>query len=242
MTHFPVVVCLDDPTKLEEALAPFDENLTEEWHPGGDAQAKWDWWVTGGRWGGYFPFKPEHESLVITPEKQWSSPELKPGYCDGGPKMALDLDRMRAEGAATAREMYAEWLKVTAGTPEALPWTVFTQNISEENGYTIAQAREEYHSQPRVRALKGTDFQWQDDPISSLQVPEELYVERGRAHAIPGWAILTRDGRWMEQGQMGWWAMNDASEGSKIGYLEVANAYIDELPETTFLICVDCHI
>jgi hypothetical protein len=237
-----VVVCLDDPETLEAALAPFDENLTDEWHPGGDDTAKWDWWVIGGRWGGYFPFHPEHASLTITPEKSWSSPDIKTGYCDGGPKMALDLDRMRDEAAERAREVYAEWTKLTSGTPDAIPWTVFTENISEGNGYTIEQARAEYQAQPRVAILKGTDFQWFDDPISSLQVPEDLYIQRGRLHAVPGWALLTRDGKWMEQGKMGWWAMNDASEGSKADYLEVANLYINELPDEAFLVAVDCHI
>src|SRR5882724_4728280 len=158
MTHFPVVVCVDDPSNLEAILAPFDENLYEscqDCQDGNDCEdencgvnpkAKWDWWVTGGRWGGYFKFRPEHASLVIPHEKQWSSPDVKHGYCDGGAKMALDLDGMRAESAAEARETYAQWVKLVAGTPEALPWSVFTENISEGNGYTIDQARAEYQS------------------------------------------------------------------------------------------------
>jgi hypothetical protein len=255
MTHFPVIVCLDDPSGLEAVLAPFDENLHAPCQDcqdgrecadescGVNPRAKWDWWVTGGRWGGYFRFRPEHASLVIPHEKQWSSPDVEPGYCDGGPKLALDLDGMRAEAAAQARERYAQWAKLTAGTPEALPWSVFTQNISEVNGYTIEQARTEYHSQPRVQAIKDTDFDWfASDAIAELQVPEQVYVERARASAVPGWAVVTTDGRWMEQGRMGWWTMSDATEGSKIGFWEAANAYIESLPDTTFLICIDCHI
>jgi len=254
MTHFPVVVCVDDPHDLDAALAPFDENLYEPCQDcqdgnscphedcGVNPQAKWDWWVTGGRWGGYFPYRDEHAGLIIKPEERWSSPELKPGYCDGGPKLALDLDRMRAEQMAKARDVYAEWEKVTAGTPDALPWRVFMQNISEGNGYTIDQARGEYHAQPRIVAIRDTDFRWYDDPVEEFGVSEDLYVERARARAVPGWAILTVDGRWMEQGNMGWFGWNDATEGSRIGYWEVANAYIESLPDSTFLICVDCHI
>lgn len=231
-------------------MAPFDENLTEckddctkvDCTDCVNPQAKWDWWVIGGRWGGYFPYHEERASLVIAPEPGWSSPKIEPGYCDGGPKFALDLDRLRQDKADQARERHAKWVKVTAGTPEALPWSVFAENISEGNGYTVEQARTEYYSQPRIAALKGTDFQFSDDPVSGLQVPEALYVERGRAQAVPGWAILTIDGRWIEQGSMGWWGMNDATDGSRIGYWEVANAYIESLPDSTFLIAVDCHI
>lgn len=243
MTHFPVVVCVDDPDQLESALAPFDENITETWHPGGDVQAKWDWWVTGGRWGGYFRYRPEHASLIIKGEQRWSSPEIKPGHCDGGPKFALDLDGMRSAAAAEARDSYAAWLKIITGTPEAIPWTKFRERISGETGYTAERARDEYHAQPRVKVLKGTEFDWfSSDAIEELQVSEEIYVERARAGAVPGWAILTLDGRWMEQGQMGWWAMSDDTEASRIGFWEASNAYIDSLPDATFLIAVDCHI
>lgn len=206
-------------------------------------QAKWDYWRVGGRWGGYFPYRHKHEAEVIEPERSWDSPdEMKPRHCDGGPKRALDLDALRKEKADEAAKTYAEYQVAVAGTPDALPWSVFTENISPEGGYTIEQAREEYHSQPRVQAIKGTDFQWYDDPIADFGVPQALYIERQRARAVPGWAILTADGRWMEQGRMGWWAMNDATEGSKIGYWEAANAYIESLPDDAWLIAVDCHI
>jgi hypothetical protein len=46
----------------------------------------------------------------------------------------------------------------------------------------------------------------------------------------------------MEQGSMGWWGLNDATDGSRIGYWEAANAYIESLPDDTFLVCVDAHI
>lgn len=257
MSHYSVVVCTDEPDKLHAILAPFDENITECNGTPGDPcpedcttcenrQAKWDWWVIGGRWGGYFPYHEEHANLVIKPKEQFSSPELKPGWCDGGPKFALNLDQLREDKAASARETYAEWAKLTEGTPEALPWTTFTENISEGNGYSIDQAREEYKSQPRIKALEasGSDH-WKymtDDPVPVFQIPEALYIERARAQAVPGWAILTLDGRWIEQGSMGWFGWNDATEASRIGYWKAANAYIESLSPETFLIAVDAHI
>lgn len=207
-------------------------------------QAKWDWWAIGGRWPGRFPYRPESGHLVIKPGSRRGAPgePVPPLHCDGGPKSALDLAALREEKASEARETYTRWHAAVAGTPAALPWSAFTDNISSGHGYTVEQAREEYHSQPRVKALEETDFRWHDDAIAEFQVPEALYVERGRAQAVPGWATLTADGRWMEQGRMGWFAMNDATEGSRIGYWEAANAYIGELPGDVWLIAVDCHI
>src|SRR6266498_1647520 len=250
MSHYSVIVCTLNPADIEARLAPFDENLvpcpddcaTEDCTNCVNPRAKWDWWVVGGRWGGYFAYRAEHAKAVIMPERQWSSPDFKPLHCDGGPKYALDFDVMRAEKVDQARKTYAEWTALTAGTPDALPWHVFTENISEGNGYTIDQARKEYRSQPRIKALEGTDFRWYDDPVSTFGVPEDRYVEHARAQAVPGWGILTLDGRWMEQGNMGWWGMNDATEGSRIGYWEASNAYLESLDDNVYLICVDAHI
>lgn len=208
--------------------------------------AKWDWWVVGGRWPGRFPYREEFagQHPVLEPEAHWGAPDepIPPLHCDGGPKRALDLDALRKEKAAGARKTYADWQAAVKGTPDALPWSAFADNISPEHGYTVEQAREEYRSQPRVKALDDTDFRWYDDAVAEFQVPEALYVERQRAQAVPGWATLTLDGRWMEQGRMGWFGMNDATDGSRIGYWEAANAYIETLPDDSWLISVDCHI
>lgn len=208
-------------------------------------QAKWDYWRVGGRWGGYFACRPGCTRLTIKPQARWDSPDIKPGRCDGGPKRALDLDGMRDERAAEARLRYAEYAGLVKDTPEALPWHTFSDNISPENGYTLEQAREEYHSQPRMQALKGTPFDepFGDDPAEEFGgKSEQRYAEIARARAVPGFATVTTDGRWMAPGRMGWFAAHDDSEGDRIGYWEAANAYIGGLSDDTWLIAVDCHI
>jgi hypothetical protein len=206
-------------------------------------ESKWDYWRIGGRWGGYFRHRDGCRDRVIKPKRDWDSPELiAPMAADGGPKAALDLDALREAKASEARKTYIEFHKLVEGTPEALPWSVFADNINPESGYTIHQAREEYHSQPRVVALKGTDFRWHDDAIATFQQPENLYVEKERARAVPGYALLTLDGKWMAPGRMGWFGMSSDQESDRIGYWEAANAYIESLPDSTWLIAVDCHI
>ena len=249
MSHFTVTVCTENASLLEAALAPFDEELeVESYEEDGETytrnpRAKWDWWVIGGRWPGRFPYRQGYEKSVLQPKPHWGDPDasLPPLHCDGGPVRALDLGKLRDEAAITARKTWAEWEKVTTGTPDALPWSVFAENISEGNGYTIEQAREEYHSQPRIRALEGTDFMGYDNPVTEFGVGKDRFTEMARAKAVPGWATLTLDGRWMEQGEMGWFGMSSATESSTIGYAEAANAYIGQLPDDTWLISVDCH-
>jgi hypothetical protein len=215
--------------------------------------SKWDWYAVGGRWAGSFTYRPGFAAEVLNPDRGWVpeagiSQEVTEGAepltCDGGRKRALDLAAMRDAAEVTARETHAEWRALTDNLPDALPWQAFADNVSE-NGYTVQQARAQYHAQPRVKALEGTRF---GDPFSSIdaieryQVPEEAFAERARAAAVPGWAVLTTDGRWMERGRMGWFAVSDATEGSTVGYLEAANAYLDALPDSTWLVTVDAHI
>lgn len=304
MSHFSVVVCIDDPSKLEAALAPFDENLEVEayrdyesgepkdywavnrlreenglnpddatltWAQVAEAfnarypdegepmlvaedgraytmstrnpEAKWDYWRIGGRWGGYFRYRDGERDHVIKPERDWDSPDaIHPRSCDGGQKSALDLDALREAKAEEARETYAKFHALVAGTPEARPWSEFVELTDKVEGYTIERAREEYHSQPRVGALRGSDFQWYDDVIATFQQPERLYVEKERARAVPGFALLTLDGKWMAPGDMGWFGCSSDDESSRIGYWETANAYIESLPDSAWLIAVDCHI
>ena len=205
--------------------------------------AKWDWWQIGGRWGGHFPYRKgcEHEVIPAEPHRSSDNEPVPGGHCDGGPVRALDLNRLRKDKADGARKEHAAYLTAIAGTPEALPWSVFAENISEGSGYDIGQAREEYNSQPRIAALhdnKDYAFRGNED----FQMPEAQYIERARAAAVPGWATITTDGRWMEQGRMGWFAMSDATDGSKIGYWEAAGAYIGSLPDDAWIVRVDAHI
>jgi hypothetical protein len=207
-------------------------------------ESRWDYWRIGGRWGGYFRYREGCRKNVLLPEHGWDSPkDIAPHGCNGGQKRHLDLDALRADKAESARKLYREWQELVAGTPDALPWSSFTENISEGNGYDISRAREEYHSQPRVQAYQETDFRWHDDPIAEFSVSEDLYVEReGRARAVPGYATVTTDGRWMAPGKMGWFGAHSDSEGDRIGYWEAANAYIDGLDDEIYLIALDCHI
>jgi hypothetical protein len=204
--------------------------------------SKWDYWRIGGRWGGYFPYQPANVTRVMRPERGWDSPDMKPLHCDGGPKGALDLAGLREEKADEARKRYAEWTALTDGLPEALPWRTFADNVSPGSGYTIEQAREEYHAQPRIVAIRDTDFRYYDDVIATFGKPEAVYVETERARAVPGYALVRLDGRWMAPGTMGWFGMSDDEEGDRIGYWEAANAYIDALENSTFLVALDCHI
>lgn len=242
MTHFPVIVCTDDPGDLENIMLPWWEERE------GVTDPKWDWFVIGGRWSGYFRYKRGMpRELRIEPPYPHSSllPQEKapPYHCDGGRVKALDLEGMRRVATDSATERYNIWERLTEGKPQALPWRSFADNISEGNGYTAQQARDEYHSQPMVQAIKGSALDFPlDDAIEEFDCSRNVYVERARAQAVPGYAHVTLDGKWVAPGEMGWWGMHSDSQQDRLGYLEVANAYFGTLDSQVWMICVDCHI
>lgn len=236
-THWPDPVNDAVPMHVDESGRAYTMSTYNE-------KSKWDWYQIGGRWTGRFPYKQEHENLVIMGERSWMSADdvVMPLHCDGGQKLALSLNVMRDEAGAEAVKTYARYEAAVAGTPEALPWSTFADNVSEGNGCTIERAREEYGSQPRIAALrKNRDFGiWADN--EDYACGRKLFIERARARAVPGYAVLTADGRWLTPGDMGWFGMSRATEGSRIGYWEIANAYIEALPDDAWLVSVDCHI
>jgi hypothetical protein len=207
--------------------------------------SKWDWYEVGGRYNGHFAYKPEFASEVIHGGRSWASSEVEPLHCDGGPKKALDLEKMRDEAEERARAHVAEFYGLVGHLPVATPWSKYVERARDEDDpYGIEDARRDYHDQPRVKALRASksDLAWWDDAVGTFQRPVEDQVREARAKAIAGWGMVTREGEWWEQGRMGWWAANDANDASTLSYVQRAEAYIDSLPEDAYLISVDCHI
>ena len=79
----------------------------------------------------------------------------------------------------------------------------------------------------------------------------EYYLERygdketfiRRESAFSTYAFITAEGEWHEQGRMGWFCMDDATNESIRQYEEEFQAYLQEARETGLAISiVDCHI
>lgn len=230
--------------------------LVDKDFPGGSARAytmstynpesRWDWYAIGGRWGGSFRYKAGCAEQVLNadrgPAASWEAPQITPLHCDGGPVRALDIQATREEAADEVRRNLEKWTALTAGLPAAKSWAQHREMTETVPGYTIDQARADYHAQPVVQALRKTDFEWMDDPIARFSRPLADLQEEARAQAVLGYALVRRDGTWLAPGEMGWFAASSDNEASRALYREAANAYIDALPEDAWLIMVDCHI
>lgn len=206
-------------------------------------ESKWDWYSLGGRWTGYFKLKPGADGC--TGRHGIMTDAAKEGYADAARKGDIDFEGMRQEAMADAGE---RWQKVDDLTREHkasfIPWPKMLEKYGlTENGVdvqkdTIDLAREEYHKQPALKALRDADLFLMD--FEKFTGTKEAFMENARKHAVSTWAFL-RDGEWVEHGQMGWFGMS-SNEMEEESWLDLFNRMLDDLSDDTLLSVYDCHI
>ena len=199
--------------------------------------AKWDWYVVGGRWTGYFPLKKGAKGELGRPGV--FNNQANPNTADVARKGDIDFDRARAESEAQAREWFALWEKAFTkhGKPES--WKSFLEKVDAKE-MKIDEAREKFHKQPAIAEYKNSKDSLLGCPVGAFGFDKEAYVEAARAASLIPFAIV-KDGKWHEKGSMGGWGIvSDARD--EIEWVTEAAKAIDDLPDDTLLTIVDCHI
>ena len=178
--------------------------------------AKWDWWVEGGRWRNFLKLKTED-----------------PRYVDSAPKSQIDWEGMRNEAEKEAEEKWDKIIKLAPDLWES--WKSVRERIGVEN---IEEARNFYHNQPGRQALKeDRDLFWEEDEVL---VGRERYIEKCRNQAISTFAMV-KDGKWWERGEMGWYGISTNEVPEEDWFRTVWEA-IQSAPDDTVIHIVDCHI
>lgn len=190
---------------------------------------KWDWYLLGGRWTGFFQLKPGARGMVGRPGLM--TPDAAPATADQARKGDIDFGTMRLLAEAKAAERWDQAHAVMVGQ-------VFQtwEQIRSEHGDDIEAAREAYHAQPAVRALREARI-WEVDEFA---VTREEYTRAARLAAGQTFAVV-KDGQWYERGEMGWFGcVRDEKDESR--WREEFAGLIDGLPDDTLLSVYDCHI
>lgn len=218
--------------------------------------AKWDWWVVGGRWQGYFPLKEgasgELGEDTSFPRRQ----ELPVGRADIVKAQNVDFEKALSEAEDRARKEFAEWKDCFTrfGKPEK-GWKSFleekkawkkrvekeSQGIPptlEETKEWMRHAREAYSAQPAIREYSKT-APW-GCPVDIFGFDEEEYVKTCVNATLVPYAIV-RDGKWHARGDMGWWGMSSNEKDEQEWCAFVQDVYAQLAPDT-LLTAVDCHI
>ncbi|NUU21059.1 MAG: hypothetical protein HOV68_06015 [Streptomycetaceae bacterium] len=181
-----------------------------------------------------------------------------PGWCAGGPRALLDFETPIREATIRAEAQWAAWAQASRGCPPAVPHEEFwARHRADPDEYPCPQARQDYLAQPLVQALAALEGHqpvpffpnahmiWSADPVVLIARGRSEFVRRAASRVISRAALLTLDGRWLdEDGGTGY---ADPPEPPESG-LNLADEYAIEctdyllglVPETV-VVRIRCH-
>lgn len=211
-------------------------------------EAELDGWKIGGRWSRHFKPRCTGDRDLIHGEAPTGAGvaadagSALAGWVAGGLKSALDIDGTRDEVGGLAAREWDAFDGQRKQHPPALGWSGFlARSIAEPDAYPITRARADYQAQPLVAALSLVRPFMAPCPIDQHGVGRDAYIQQERDRAIPGYALLTLEGEWVKPGDIGMFGTSSADEGSMAIYRDRVNAYVDALPDDTWLIVTECH-
>lgn len=203
--------------------------------------AKWDWYVVGGRWQGLLKLKEgrtgEVGELSLLGMSQGQEYEDET-HCDSARVGDIDFAGMRKSKEDMAREEYAKAMEAIASVNGSKTWKTW-ETAREEEG-EIDQIRKGYLEQPEVKAIKKA-FE-HDGWINAdrFQMEESQYVKEAGDNAFVTYAVL-KDGVWYQKGKMGWWGFASGEKEDSVWDQEFSKL-IEGLSDDTLITVVDCHI
>lgn len=214
--------------------------------------AKWDWYVIGGRWSGFFPLAKDGVGLLGKQGLFDKGPRPK-GKADQALKSNIDFKKLIDEARERATNRYLITKKLFGGViPKIQKWSEYTEQVGKlYKNYD--EARTAFHSQlgckklEKIRNERATlnlskeeseHLTWLE--LGDYQYMFEEYVDRAAKSAASTFAVV-KDGQWYQRGEMGWWGtVHDEKDSAK--WNEEYQKLLDSVSDETLLTVVDCHI
>lgn len=212
---------------------------------------KWDWWVVGGRWRGFYPVKTGIEKIVG-----------EPGTLDNdssGGSDVVRLDQIDMDVVATKeREAFdtfkAKRLRYLAGEkfdvfygPRSKLLDMGLVRVERDPKAALRPDEVQVgktwgEENPRIaeETGEGSRANWRD--VAKVLTDEQLEKYRCVFNPLRTYAALDERG-WYQPGNMGWWASTDHTPDSYMAYAEMfRDAWFPKTEPGDLLVVVDCHI
>lgn len=216
--------------------------------------SKWDWYLLGGRWTGFFTLKQEAQGQLGDPSlvmKHFGYDKPTARKADQCRKGDIDFAAMRAAAEAKASAKYDA---VRAAIDPHLPMKTWEEVAGQYINFHDAQdfvpakeggidaAREEYRSQPAVQAFAETEVakNYFRSSAGDYLIDRDAFIRNAGTASYMTHAVI-KDGKWYERGEMGWWGTVH-NEKERDAWVEEYAALLDGLPDDTLLSVYDCHI
>lgn len=202
--------------------------------------AKWDWYVPGGRWHGFFKLKPGRTGNLFTDLGgllRGDPPPDLTGRADRARKGDIDFAAMRVDAAAAARRRWQKYRMAVRGLAMPKPFEHFAKLV-ESGAMTAEAARKAYSAQPRITAFGRAMGPF--TAIGDFAGMRRDFIRRACRDATTTFAYV-RKGEWHARGEMGWFGIS-MNEVPLDAWLEEFEAMLASVSDTTLLTIVDCHI
>ena len=176
--------------------------------------AKWDWWMTGGRFGGKLLSKStgQHMDRLV--------------------KSDLDIAGMTAKQHEAGETEYNDLHAIIAGRNFSTWRSLDIEPIEDR--------REFYHAQQVVKDIRASDkFGIFFDDLDGAAMSKEDYTLQYIGRRVGTFGILWMS--WHQRGDMGWFGMI-SNEKDPLSWEKEWFAILDEVPGNRYLTIVDCHI
>lgn len=195
--------------------------------------AKWDWYLLGGRWSGYFKLKKYKNGIVGEPGLM--TPPAKVGYADQAYKKDIDWGGMMQEATEKAEIKYNKAHSIINGR-EFYLW----DHVRDNMNLSIDEAGEFYNNQEVVKDFKKSDEFYFREKADDFIISKEKYLDNAGKEVICPFALIL-DGKWYERGEMGWWGcVFNGKEQDK--WNDEFFKLFNEISEDTLISMFDCHI
>lgn len=185
----------------------------------------YDWYVIGGRWPHMFLVRADC-AFVIDGEKSWFNEDADPPYAPdgyrwvaGARKRDIAWDAMKRLGIQEHTQLFRtlEDCFKSGKNPENYSLARITED-GILNWQTYLYRKGETLEQYLERHNLGPDCQYPCSPYG-----------------------FVHDAEYCSRGDMGWFGISTNEKDEK-AWREIVQRYLDELPEDTLLVSLDCHV
>jgi hypothetical protein len=240
--------------KAEEVYGSF-ENYMKEYYgceKNGDGRygyrrnpnAKWDWWVIGGRWMGHFPLKAASNRVLGKPGALGNSPN--DGCGDIVSIDDIDFDAIAAQARDRAGNFYAKYQQLLAGeefSPFDGPrFKAMKMGLIHVEKKAVEAGAGEVAFSWRERVGSDDDrADWTD--VCKVINEDDLIKEYIDCfNPILTYAFLDDEG-WSSPGEIGWFGCSSDTPNDYLSFAkEFARRVFKSANRGDVFVCVDCHI
>ena len=218
----------------------YKKNMTEEKYGYYEnINAKWDWYVLGGRWTGFLKLKDGAEGQAG--EAGLMTRSESPGFVDSAIKNNIDFDGMRKSEAEDAGKTWDKVTRILGDVERPYSWEYVRETMFPGK---LQEAKDYYNNQSANKKIdewnrKNNHSLFGINPMDFMITKEE-YCAKAAESAISTFAVL-KDGVWYSNGETGWWGTVSGEKDQSDWNKEISKM-IESLDGDTLISIYDCHI